>query len=70
MSKRIFTVREAIEYQKTLFDGRVVYGRDALYAAIRTEMLRSIRVGKRRVFIPQASLDALLGGTSPSSERQ
>lgn len=61
MQKKVFTVAEAIEYQKQEY-GRVVYGRDALYAIAQQPIVRIIRVGKRRIFFPRSSLDILLNG--------
>lgn len=61
MQKKVFTVAEAIEYQKQEY-GRVVYGRDALYAIARQPIVRIIRVGKGRIFFPRSSLDILLNG--------
>lgn len=70
MDKKIFTVREAVEYQKAMLGGRAPFGRDALYAAIRSETLKGIWVGRRRVYITRTSLDDLLGGvTVPSGRR-
>lgn len=61
MQKKVFTVAEAIEYQKQEY-GRVVYGRDALYAIARQPIVPIIRVGKGRIFFPRSSLDILLNG--------
>lgn len=59
---KIFTVPEAIEFQLVEY-GRVVLGRDALYASVRSGRLPAVRTGSRRIFIPKKRLVELLEGT-------
>ena len=61
MNKRVMTVAEAIQYQKEVW-GRVVFGRDALYAIARTKTVPVVRVGKGRMYFPRTSIEALLNG--------
>lgn len=61
MQKRVFTVAEAIQFQKQEW-GKVVFGRDALYAIARRRTVPVIRVGKGRLFFPRTSLEMLLNG--------
>ena len=60
--KRILTINEAVEYQRTEF-GRVAFGRDALYAAARANLLPVVRVGTRRIYIPISGLEQLMNGS-------
>ena len=62
LTKRILTINEAVEYQRREF-GRVAFGRDALYAAARAELLPVVRVGTRRIYIPISGLEQLLNGS-------
>lgn len=57
----LLNIGESIEYQKTQF-GRVVFGRDALYALAHTNAVPVVRVGERKIFFPKASLDRVLSG--------
>lgn len=59
--KKMLSVQDAVQYQRDEY-GRVVYGRDALRAAVRGNLLPVVRVGVRRVYIPASALDRLLQG--------
>lgn len=59
--RRLLTVAEALELQRRDY-GRVALGRDALYAAVRSRRLAVVRVGRRRLYIPQHALQQLLDG--------
>ncbi len=58
-SNALITVTQALAYQAEQY-GRVVYGRDALYAAARDGRLPVVRHGARRLYIPLKDLQALL----------
>jgi hypothetical protein len=60
MSNTILSIPEALVMQRQKF-GRVVVGRDCLYAAARLGCVPVIR-NQRRVYFPLASLEKLLSG--------
>jgi hypothetical protein len=66
MSK-LLNVGEAIEYQKSNH-GRVIYGRDALYALAHAKAVPVVNVGGRKIFFPTSSIDRILSGEHPTSK--
>lgn len=63
----IMTVPEAISYQRDVY-GRVVFGRDALYAVARAGRVPVVRVGQHRLLFPKATIDRLLSGRETPAE--
>ena len=64
----IMTVSEAIGYQRDVY-GRVVFGRDALYAVARAGRVPVVRVGQHRLLFPRTTIDRLLSGQETPAER-
>lgn len=63
----ILTIPEALRYQKELY-GRIVFGRDALYAVARAGRVPVVRVGQHRILFPRTSIDLLLSGRQAPEE--
>ena len=57
----LLNIVESLDYQKSQF-GRIILGRDALYALARTNIVPVVRVGERKIFFPKTSLDKVFSG--------
>jgi hypothetical protein len=58
---KLLNVVEAMEYQKSNH-GRVIFGRDALYALAHTKAVPVVNVGGRKIFFPISSIERILSG--------
>lgn len=61
MKKTVFTVLEAVKYQRENCD-RVIFSRDALYALARSGEVPVVKSGTR-IYFPRRVLEGLLDGT-------
>ena len=57
----LFNAREALQWQISKF-GRVIFGIDSLYAVARTGKVPVVRVGEKKIFFPESSLERLMSG--------
>lgn len=57
----LLTAHQAVDYQLDRY-GHVAFSRDSLYQIARAGKHRVVKNGKRKLFFPRSTIDALLSG--------